>query len=77
MDLVENIDHHPYRVLGGGCFRELHDGAYQLDWVWLHPFARNRRKLKEQWPKFQDKFGAFTITLPLSAHMAKFVEKNV
>ena len=74
-DLVKDIDHHPNRVIGGACFRGSAD-HYNLDWVWLHPFARNRHKLSKIWPKFKDKFGSFSVTEPLSAHMASFVKKH-
>lgn len=75
MDLVKDFDHYPNRVIGGACFRKMITGAYFLDWVWFHPFARNRKNLCEAWPKLRSKFGAFTLTKPLSAHMEKFLDK--
>lgn len=65
LDLVEHMDHHPYRVIGGGCFIKLGGNKYRLDWIWLHPFARNMRKLKQHWPIFIERFGAFTLTKPI------------
>lgn len=76
MDLVKNMDHYPNRVIGGACFWKTRDGDYFLDWVWFHPFARNRGNLKKAWPIFKTKFGDFTLTKPLSAHMEKFLEKH-
>lgn len=76
MDLVEDIDHHPYRIVGGGCFRKAQSGDYVLDWVWFHPFSRNRGKLKKVWPQLKQKFGKFTVTEPLSPHMKSFLEKH-
>jgi hypothetical protein len=46
-----------------------------MDWIWFHPFARNRGKLKFLWPKLRKEFGVFSLTKPLSPHMAKFMEK--
>lgn len=74
-DQVKDFDHHPHRVVGGACFRNKGSETYKLDWIWFHPFARNRKKLKNHWEQLKTKFGDFTITEPLSAHMAKFVEK--
>ena len=77
MDLVKNIDHHPNRILGGACFWKEENGqGYFLDWVWFHPFARNRGYLRQTWPKFTQNFGAFRVTSPLSVHMEKFLEKH-
>jgi hypothetical protein len=76
LDLVEDIYHHPYRIVGGGCFRSRDsNSSYFLDWVWLHPFARNRGRLKKVWPQFKENFGSFTVTKPLSAQMKAFLEK--
>jgi len=76
LDKVKNVNHHPHRVIGGACFRKKENDTYVLDWVWFHPFARNRKNLKKHWAKFKSKFGEFTLTPPLSAQMEKFVERN-
>lgn len=75
-DLVTNESHFPNYVIGGACFRRRLAGGYALDWIWLHPFARNRRKLSRLWPRFKDKFGEFQLTEPLSPHMKSFLEKR-
>ncbi|WP_306522150.1 hypothetical protein [Rheinheimera sp.] len=76
MDLVKNENHFPNRVIGGACFRQKSTGEYFLDWVWFHPFARNRKILKRHWPELKQKFPNFTLTKPLSAHMEAFVKKH-
>lgn len=76
MDLVKDDEHYQNRVVGAAGFQERGVGAYTLDWIWLHPFARNRGKLKRLWPKLKDKFGSFGVTKPLSAHMASFIDKH-
>jgi hypothetical protein len=75
MDIVKDEYHYPNRVVGGACFGKKESGEFFLDWVWLHPFSRNHKKLSSNWPKFQKKFGQFTVTAPLSAHMASFLKK--
>ena len=75
-DIVKNYDHRPNRIIGGACFGKKSSGEYFLDWVWFHPFARNRKKLSRIWPELRQKFGQFTVTKPLSAHMAKFLDKH-
>jgi hypothetical protein len=75
-NLAEEIDHYPYRIVGGGCFRTEEPDNYFLDWVWFHPFARNRGRLKKAWPLFKEKFGEFSVTEPLSAHMKEFIAKH-
>lgn len=74
-DLVKHDEHYPNRVIGGACFRKENDN-YFLDWIWLHPFARNRKKLSGYWPGFKSKFRNFEVTPPLSAHMSAFIEKH-
>lgn len=75
MDLVQDIDHHPNRVIGGAGFWKKPNG-YVLDWVWFHPFARNRGNLRKHWPELTNKFGKFEVTPPISAQMGRFLEKN-
>ncbi|GAB3656293.1 hypothetical protein [Ramlibacter alkalitolerans] len=76
MDLIEHEDHYPNYVIGGCCFRTAVSGDYVLDWIWLHPFARNRGKLKALWPQFRKRFGNFTLRHPVSPHMEAFLEKH-
>ena len=75
MDLVKSEDHFPSRVIGGGVFVHRHN-SFELDWVWLHPFSRNRRILRENWKAFQTRFGQFSVASPLSAHMSDFIKKH-
>ncbi len=75
MDRVEHEDHFPSRVVGGGIFVEYEDG-YELDWVWIHPFFRNRGLLKKAWKEFEHRFGAFTVSPPWSPSMKAFLAKR-
>ena len=74
-DLVKSEDHFPNRVIGGAVFVNLGD-SYELDWVWLHPFSRNRKMLRNNWDKFRQRFGQFSVAAPLSAHMSDFIRKH-
>lgn len=75
MDLVEREDHFPSRIVGGGIFVK-YCSAYELDWVWIHPFSRNRKVLRDRWGGFKEKFGNFSVAKPLSAQMAAFLQKH-
>lgn len=75
MDLVERVDHYPNRIIGAGIF-ENSRGKFELDWVWIHPFFRNRGALRDQWGNFKSKFGQFTVAEPLSAQMSEFLKKH-
>ncbi|MFQ3226745.1 MAG: hypothetical protein ACI8RW_000123 [Porticoccaceae bacterium] len=75
-DLVKHQTHFPHKVIGGACFWKQDDEDFNLDWVWFHPFARNRKKLKKYWPGFKEKFGDFKLTPPVSAQMSAFLDKH-
>ena len=76
MDLVRDENHFPNRVIGGACFRREETEFYFLDWIWLHPFARNRGRLSREWKAMESKFGKFGFTEPLSPHMAAFLKRR-
>ncbi|WP_067869872.1 hypothetical protein [Neptuniibacter marinus] len=75
MDLVEELDHYPNRVIGGACFWGGLDDGYTLDWIWLHPFARNRGNLKSRWSELKQRFGKFGISPPVSYSFENFLKK--
>lgn len=75
-DLVLNEHTHwPNRVIGGGVFCN-QGSVYDLDWVWVHPFFRNKHELSSRWSVFKKRFGNFTVSQPISLHMKAFVEKH-
>lgn len=76
MDLVKDDDHYPNRVIGAACFHKGETQPYFLDWIWFHPFARNRGRLSRDWQALQSKFNKFGFTEPLSPHMAAFLKKR-
>ena len=65
-------------VLGAGCFRwrEWTDAphGWALQWIWLHPYARNKGHLTSVWPLFKDRFGNFAVEPPLSRAMHGFLK---
>lgn len=65
----------------GGCvFRyraqwENIENHWALQWIWLHPFRRNRGILSAEWGNFQRLFGDnFMVESPLSASMEQFLK---
>ncbi len=69
-----------HRCFGACVFRRVEcenaPACWSLQWVWLHPYFRNRGYLSEIWPEFIQKYGSFNVELPLSAAMEKFLEKK-
>ena len=62
----------PTRILGGGCFRKhkMKEGEiWILDWVWIHPYARNRGMFTKHIEYFKSTFGEFLPEPPLSPAM--------
>ena len=78
-DMIEEDSPTPYRLCGGGCFRireqEAGNAVWELDWIWIHPFFRHRGLMKNQWKNFQQFFGEFTVSEPLSFEMTKALDK--
>lgn len=69
----------PTRLLGGGCFRNRNfkDGpVWVLDWVWIHPFMRNKGLLTKHWGYFKSHFGEFHVEPPYSKAMEYFLKKQ-
>ena len=60
--------------LGGCCFYKNNE-TWDLHWVWIHPYFRNRGILSELWPKFIQKYGNFGIEEPISLQMQKIINK--
>ncbi len=67
-------------VVGGCCFRWREwtdaDPGWAMQWIWMHPFFRNRGKLSEAWPFFCKRFGLFKVEGPLSRAMVRFLETH-
>lgn len=78
-DLLQEDKPAPLRVFGGGCFRRRtfkNDEIWVLDWVWIHPFFRNRGKLSERWDEFKQRFGEFQVEPPISPAMRQLLQKK-
>jgi hypothetical protein len=67
-----------YRIYGACAFEKIttkQDGDHWiLGWIWLHPFFRNRSKVKEHWPFLEKEFGDFSIKHPVSNSMLSFLK---
>ena len=67
-------------VVGAANFRHLRDkGQSQewcMEWVWFHPYYRNKGLLSGAWKSFEKKYGNnFQLEPPLSKAMESFVNK--
>ncbi len=68
----------PYRIYGACLFTksESENGTYWiLEWIWFHPFFRNRGNLKENWDVLEKSFGDIFISEPISPDMNHFLKK--
>ena len=70
----------PYRIYGACLFTlqkfAQDDDYWELKWIWVHPFFRNRGNLKARWNYLEEKFGKFLIGTPISNDMRIFL-KNI
>ncbi len=68
----------PHRIYGGCLFSKMkfkEDNDYwALEWIWFHPFFRNRGNLKKNWIQLEKSFGNFIIKKPISNDMKAFLE---
>src|SRR5262249_29041872 len=75
-----------YPVIGACCFRYRHDveplppgippDYYALQWIWFHPYERNRGHLSRALPYFQARFGRLIAEPPFSPAMNAFLHKH-
>ncbi len=70
----------PYRIYGACLFSKMkfkEDKDYwALEWIWFHPFFRNRGYLKKNWPILEEKFDDFIIKKPTSNDMKAFLKNK-
>lgn len=69
----------PYRIYGACLFTKMNftkGGDYWvLEWIWIHPFFRNRGNLKKNWNILEEQFEKFLIRKPISPDMSNFLKK--
>lgn len=67
------------RCFGACCFRwrEWEDApaGWSLDWVWLHPYFRQRQHFTKAWRQFEQEYGSFHLATPVSPSMQAFLGK--
>ena len=66
-----------FPVIGACCFRwrkYKNESLWALQWIWFHPYARQRGHLKAAWPYFRCRFQAFDVELPWSSGMKEFLQ---
>jgi hypothetical protein len=68
-----------HNVWGACCFRWRKytnaDPLWAMQWVWLHPYARNRGLMTKAWPYFLLRFGWFDVEPPYSQAMRYALRK--
>jgi hypothetical protein len=67
-------------VLGAIVFRWITynnflPSQWSLNWVWLHPFLRNKGILTDFWPFFVELYGDFNIESPISKSLWHLLKK--
>lgn len=66
--------------VGAACFRWVewkdHEPCWILDWVWIHPFFRNKGVLEGSWPNFFHYIDGFIVSTPISGAMQRFLDKH-
>lgn len=74
-ELKENVEH----LVGAVFFEDFSTQGVLLSACWIHPFFRNRGKLKEAIWRFEDKFNCdfkeIKIEFPISAAMNRALKK--
>ncbi len=79
LDELKNPRDDPRRVIGAACFRlrpRSGESRWALQWVWFHPYERQRGHLSKQWPEFERRYGRFPIEEPVSYAMGQFLKKK-
>ena len=69
----------PYRIYGACLFTKMNftngKDYWVLEWIWIHPFFRNRGNLKKNWNILEEQFENFLIQEPVSPDMSNFLKK--
>jgi hypothetical protein len=67
-------------VIGGCSFRHReysnHPPVLSLEWIWFHPYYRDKGILSAFWPAFRKLYGDFAIDRPLSSTMKGFLKSK-
>lgn len=68
-------------AVGACAFSQMNDvggsGNWCLQWVWFHPYYRDKGLLSESWPHFEKKYGKnFEIEEPFSKSMMSFLKNR-
>lgn len=65
-------------VIGACCFRlRKYENVefWAMQWIWIHPYYRNKGILKENWEHFRKKHGNFWVEPSYSKAMEAFLKK--
>ena len=56
-------------------FEDRPEPEWELGSVWQHPYERRQGRLTEVWPYWQDRYGPFWVSTPLSSAMRDFLSR--
>lgn len=78
---ASELNRWPRAWVGAACFKPTNfkDVAIPpqgLNWIWIHPFWRNRGILREWWPTFRESHGDYWVEPPVSPAMKQFLLKH-
>lgn len=63
-------------LIGAAGFCYFSDvNAWWLSFVWIHPFFRNRKLVRSAYPEWLDRFGDFSIEMPVSKAFQAVIRK--
>jgi hypothetical protein len=78
-EIDSDTDNTRIRCFGACCFRwrEWSDApaGWSLDWVWFHPYFRQKQHLSKAWQQFKQEYGEFHLAQPISPSMKAFLKK--
>lgn len=69
-----NSDQVREALFGCVCFEIHENGCVELQFCWIHPFLRNKGKLRYLWEGFKVKYGNFYVSTPRSKSMEGFLK---
>ena len=64
---------------GACCFRKRRVPGYEfeaLQWIWMHPFMRNKGHLSREWKTLRENHGDFYVESPISDSMIQFLKSH-
>jgi len=76
--IISHMDDFRVSIIGATCFRYRKNYKnmkpfWGMQWMWLHPYFRDKGYFKKSYPIFKEKIGEFIMEPPFSRTMATLV----